>query len=182
MLPEDLATCEGRYPVAIGYLSVFWPSFVEHDGTVFRDEEVDEASVSSWLTTTGGNKQAVEATLSHFHILHLQHKHPGIWKDATEAQFAVHRGNASGSLGGETGARFSNEAVCGGAHRGNKRKAGGLSTSFLPVLLGSYGGERGIRTLDRVSPIHAFQACAFNHSAISPGSKRAREKRSRNSV
>jgi hypothetical protein len=30
------------------------------------------------------------------------------------------------------------------------------------------GGERGIRTLDRVSPIHAFQACAFNHSAISP--------------
>src|SRR5580704_12879347 len=31
------------------------------------------------------------------------------------------------------------------------------------------GGERGIRTLDRVSPIHAFQACAFNHSAISPG-------------
>ena len=51
---------------------------------VFRDEEVDEASVSSWLATTGGNKQAVEATLNHFHILHLQH--PGIWKDATEAQ------------------------------------------------------------------------------------------------
>src|SRR5579872_6371084 len=35
------------------------------------------------------------------------------------------------------------------------------------------GGERGIRTLDRVSPIHAFQACAFNHSAISPGSLEA---------
>jgi hypothetical protein len=31
------------------------------------------------------------------------------------------------------------------------------------------GGERGIRTLDTVSRIHAFQACAFNHSAISPG-------------
>src|SRR6266852_3718880 len=40
-------------------------------------------------------------------------------------------------------------------------------------LVGSYrkqiGGETGIRTLDRVSPIHAFQACAFSHSAISPG-------------
>ncbi len=36
------------------------------------------------------------------------------------------------------------------------------------------GGERGIRTLDRVSPIHAFQACAFNHSAISPVRKSAR--------
>src|SRR5580704_6446101 len=39
--------------------------------------------------------------------------------------------------------------------------------------LGLYGGERGIRTLDRVSPIHAFQACAFNHSAISPMLKRS---------
>jgi hypothetical protein len=32
-----------------------------------------------------------------------------------------------------------------------------------------YGGESGIRTHVRVSPKHAFQACAFNHSAISPG-------------
>ena len=30
------------------------------------------------------------------------------------------------------------------------------------------GGERGIRTLDTVSRIHAFQACALNHSATSP--------------
>lgn len=32
------------------------------------------------------------------------------------------------------------------------------------------GGERGIRTLDSVSGIHAFQACQLNHSCISPGS------------
>ena len=30
------------------------------------------------------------------------------------------------------------------------------------------GGERGIRTLDTVSRIYAFQAYAFNHSATSP--------------
>ncbi len=30
------------------------------------------------------------------------------------------------------------------------------------------GGESGIRTHDTVSRIHAFQACAFDHSAISP--------------
>src|SRR5579884_486938 len=41
------------------------------------------------------------------------------------------------------------------------------------MLMGG-GGERGIRTLDRVSPIHAFQACAFNHSAISPVARRRR--------
>src|SRR5690606_2326739 len=33
---------------------------------------------------------------------------------------------------------------------------------------GSAGGQRGIRTLDRLAPIHAFQACAFNHSATCP--------------
>jgi hypothetical protein len=33
---------------------------------------------------------------------------------------------------------------------------------------GEFGGERGIRTLGRVSPTHAFQACSFNHSDISP--------------
>ncbi len=32
------------------------------------------------------------------------------------------------------------------------------------------GGESGIRTRVRVSPKHAFQACAFSHSAISPRS------------
>ncbi len=35
------------------------------------------------------------------------------------------------------------------------------------VLKGS-GGGRGIRTLDTVSRIHTFQACAFNHSATPP--------------
>jgi len=30
------------------------------------------------------------------------------------------------------------------------------------------GGENGIRTHERIAPLHAFQACAFNHSATSP--------------
>tara|TARA_B100001057_G_scaffold33526_1_gene30431 strand:+ start:1840 stop:1953 length:114 start_codon:yes stop_codon:yes gene_type:complete len=30
------------------------------------------------------------------------------------------------------------------------------------------GGEKGIRTLETVARLHAFQACAFNHSATSP--------------
>jgi hypothetical protein len=36
-----------------------------------------------------------------------------------------------------------------------------------------YGGESGIRTHVRVSPKHAFQACAFSHSAISPSALRS---------
>ena len=42
----------------------------------------------------------------------------------------------------------------------------------IAVSCRKYGGETGIRTLDTVSRIHAFQACAFSHSAISPRGKR----------
>ncbi len=36
------------------------------------------------------------------------------------------------------------------------------------IVLGLGGGERGIRTLETVTRLHTFQACAFDHSAISP--------------
>ena len=34
--------------------------------------------------------------------------------------------------------------------------------------LSENGGEKGIRTLGTISRTHAFQACSFNHSDISP--------------
>src|SRR5262245_29423325 len=37
-----------------------------------------------------------------------------------------------------------------------------------PSVSEGAGGESGIRTHGRVSPTHAFQACSFNHSDISP--------------
>ncbi len=61
-----------------------------------------------------------------------------------------------------------------GSFRKNARTTNGVR--ITTIWLGDRsltGGERGIRTLDRVSPIHAFQACAFNHSAISPTGKSA---------
>src|SRR5438093_11858523 len=52
--------------------------------------------------------------------------------------------------------------------RGFENRALEESAEFLskPQKIGI--GERGIRTLGRVSPTHAFQACSFNHSDISP--------------
>ena len=35
-------------------------------------------------------------------------------------------------------------------------------------MIAEAGGGRGIRTLDTVACIHAFQACAFSHSATPP--------------
>jgi hypothetical protein len=54
------------------------------------------------------------------------------------------------------------------------RRKGAPTAQKTPVLSkrgspgGLGGGESGIRTRDRLSPMHAFQACAFNHSATSP--------------
>ena len=38
-----------------------------------------------------------------------------------------------------------------------------------PPFGGLFGGEWGIRTPERLAPLHAFQACSLNHSDNSPG-------------
>ena len=35
-------------------------------------------------------------------------------------------------------------------------------------VMGDDGGQTGIRTLETVSRLHTFQACAFDHSATCP--------------
>ena len=44
-----------------------------------------------------------------------------------------------------------------------------ILSALLTTLLKYNGGERGIRTLGTVARTHAFQACSFNRSDISPG-------------
>ncbi|MES1264375.1 MAG: hypothetical protein ABUU24_01845, partial [Variovorax sp.] len=41
-------------------------------------------NVEDWLDSTHSNKQQVEATLNHLHILDIQH--PGAWSEANEPQ------------------------------------------------------------------------------------------------
>ena len=46
-----------------------------------------------------------------------------------------------------------------------------MAVTQLPAIGGIFlvgGGEKGIRTLETVTRLHTFQACAFDHSAISP--------------
>ncbi len=39
----------------------------------------------------------------------------------------------------------------------------------MPINFGKKdGGDGGIRTHERISPLHAFQACSFNRSDTSP--------------
>ena len=41
-------------------------------------------------------------------------------------------------------------------------------TEKTPYISVVFGGEGGIRTHETVARLHAFQACAFDHSATSP--------------
>ena len=44
----------------------------------------------------------------------------------------------------------------------------GVRIPLMNIVLNMNGGERGIRTPETVARLHAFQACAFSHSATSP--------------
>jgi hypothetical protein len=51
---------------------------------------------------------------------------------------------------------------------GRESSSLGRTCKILRTSRKGTGGESGIRTHGRVSPTHAFQACSFNHSDISP--------------
>jgi hypothetical protein len=48
-----------------------------------------------------------------------------------------------------------------------KKRRGGMD-KFEHTRICKNGGERGIRTLEGFYTLHAFQACAIDHSATSP--------------
>lgn len=71
--PEGWIGCEGNFRLACGYTLMFWPQFTEVDGMIFGGE-VDAETVSGWMKNCGGNRQSVEATLNHIHILDLHYR------------------------------------------------------------------------------------------------------------
>ena len=49
------------------YRSLFWPDFIEHDGCVFL--AFNQQRYDEWLEQCGGDREQVEATMNHRHIL-----------------------------------------------------------------------------------------------------------------
>lgn len=52
--------------------------------------------------------------------------------------------------------------------RSNQQRLSPAQARGIQHRCQGYGGETGIRTLETVSRLHTFQACAFDHSATSP--------------
>ena len=62
--------CVGSFEHAIAYGELFWPEFVEFDGCIFF-AGFSEENYRGFMAQTGANKQAVEAMMSHRHVLDL---------------------------------------------------------------------------------------------------------------
>lgn len=69
---ESWVGCEGNYSLAIGYLEIFWPEFLEFEGYVLR-KNFSEESLRSFELSLGGNRSAVEAVMNHLHISSLHY-------------------------------------------------------------------------------------------------------------
>lgn len=71
----DLASwinLSGSFSLAVGYITIFWPKFVEFDGYILRDGFC-EKTLRSFESADGYDRMAVERTMNHLHIADIQH-------------------------------------------------------------------------------------------------------------
>jgi len=64
--------CTGNFSLAVGYTSVFWPSFTEYSGYILNSN-ADLESVRSWEASEGITPLGVEKAMNHLHIADIQH-------------------------------------------------------------------------------------------------------------
>jgi len=65
--------CEGRFALAVGYASIFWPEFVEFDGYILH-KGFREETLRGFESQQGSSRRSVEATINHLHIASIQHR------------------------------------------------------------------------------------------------------------
>jgi hypothetical protein len=69
---ESWIGCVGNFSLAVGYLSVFCPGFVEFEGYILR-EGFAESSLRGFEETCSGDRKAIETVMNHLHIADIQH-------------------------------------------------------------------------------------------------------------
>lgn len=69
---ESWINCSGSFSLAVGYITIFWPKFVEFDGYILRDGFSEDA-LRSFESADGYDRTAVERVMNHLHIADIQH-------------------------------------------------------------------------------------------------------------
>jgi hypothetical protein len=65
---SDWINCIGNFEAAIGYGSLFWPEFIEHDGCILLAASFEPENYRSWMKQLHGDRTAVERALNHRHL------------------------------------------------------------------------------------------------------------------
>jgi hypothetical protein len=70
---ESWIGCEGRFALAIGYLTILWPEWELIDGYILRKGTPAE-SIRGFESQAGSTRQLVEAVLNHVHLADIQYR------------------------------------------------------------------------------------------------------------
>ncbi|MGA8088563.1 MAG: hypothetical protein WCA10_14740 [Terracidiphilus sp.] len=68
---ESWIGCEGRFSLAVGYASIFWPTFTLIEGYILP-QGVSEGSLRSW-EQGGRSRQSIEWVMNHVHIADIHY-------------------------------------------------------------------------------------------------------------
>lgn len=69
---ESWVGCMGNFALATGYLTLFWPRFVEFEGYIFR-EGFSIESLRAWEAASGSTRKSVEWVMNHLHIADIHY-------------------------------------------------------------------------------------------------------------
>lgn len=69
---ESWVSCDGRFALAVGYASIFWPEFVEFEGYLLR-KGFSEKSLRGFESQQGCTRKGTEWLMNHLHIAGTHH-------------------------------------------------------------------------------------------------------------
>jgi hypothetical protein len=81
---ESWLSCEGNFSLAVGYASIFWPSFTLFEGYILP-EGFSEASLRGF-EQNDTNRKSIEWVMNHVHILDIHNRGCG---DASKDKLLV---------------------------------------------------------------------------------------------
>lgn len=69
---ESWIGCEGRFSLAVGHATVFWPEFVLFDGYILQ-KGFSETSLRGFERRENSTRKSVEWVMNHIHIADIQY-------------------------------------------------------------------------------------------------------------
>jgi hypothetical protein len=70
---ETWIGCEGRFALAVGYATIFWPEFEVIDDYIVRQGSSAE-TLRAFSSQPGASRLSVEVTVNHIHLVDLHYR------------------------------------------------------------------------------------------------------------